>query len=241
MNCSSHWLGRKTSAAALTASGLSLADAAYLDGSIRARLHGQPWRTKPITFTEAAQLTRHLSTACFIVIVYLSGTRPGEALALRRGCVRHDPTAGLWLMHGRKWKGATDEHGHKRPEGEERTDPWVVVGPVATAVAVLEQLHDRDLLFPTTLFDTRIADAQAQDRLGMARTTQVLAHHIDLFTAWINGYCTTTGRDERIPPDPSGRKLYPARFRRTLEADSLNVSVSAAVLLYEARAQKEGW
>jgi integrase len=216
LNCPSHWLSRKPSTAALTASGLPIADDAYLNGPIRARLDGRPWRTNPITFSEATELTRHLSTACFIVIAYLSGARPGEALALRRGCIRHDRTAGLWLMQGRKWKGATDEHGHKRPEGEERTDPWVVIEPVATAVAVLEHLHDRDLLFPTTLFDTPIADAQAQDRLGMARTTQVLAHHIDLFTTWITSYCTTTGRDERIPPDPSGRKLYPTRFRRTL-------------------------
>ncbi len=150
------------------------------------------------------------------MIAYLSGARPGEALALRRGCVRHDATAGLWLMHGRKWKGATDEYGGKKPEGEDRTDPWVVVRQVAEAVSVLERLHDRDLLFPTTLFDTRIADTLARGRLGKARTTQVLAAHIDWFINWVDTYCANTGRAERIPPDPSGRKIYPVRFRRTL-------------------------
>ena len=39
---------------------------------------------------------------------------------------------------------------------------------------------------------------------------------------------------------------YHPDFQRTFvpmlgQADSLNVSISAAVLLYEARAQKEGW
>jgi hypothetical protein len=200
----------------LAASGLPIADAAYLSTPIRGQFDGRPWRPHPIAFTEAPQLIRHLSTACAITVTYLSGARPGEVLSLRRGCIRHDPAAGLWLMRGRKWKGAVDESGDKKPEGEERTDPWVVVRPVADAVSVLERLHDRDLLFPTTLFDTRLTDALARGRLGKARTTQVLAHHIDWFTAWIDDYCTLTGRDERVPPDPSGRQYYPVRFRRTL-------------------------
>ncbi|MCX3059651.1 hypothetical protein [Streptomyces beihaiensis] len=216
LNCPTHWLGRRANAAALDTSGLPIADAAYLSAPVTARLDGSLWRQHLIAFGEAEQLVRHLSTACFVVIAYLSGARPGEALALRRGCVRHDATAGLWLMHGRKWKGATDEYGGKKPEGEERTDPWVVVRQVADAVSVLERLHERDLLFPTTLFDTRIADALARGRLGKARTTQVLATHIDRFISWVDTYCANTGRDERIPPDPSGRKIYPVRFRRTL-------------------------
>ncbi|MFI1015839.1 hypothetical protein [Streptomyces sp. NPDC020965] len=93
--------------------------------------------------------------------------------------------------------------GTKNPEGEERTDPWVVVRQIADAMSVLERLHDRDLLFPTTLFDTPLTDALARERLGKDRTTQVLTHHINSFTAWIDDYCTLTGRDERVPPDPS--------------------------------------
>ncbi|MEU9079108.1 site-specific integrase [Kitasatospora sp. NPDC048538] len=216
LNCPTHWLNRNANKAALAASGLPIADAAYLSAPIRCQLGGEPWRPGPITFAEAPHLIRHLSTACAVVLAYLSGARPGEVLSWRRGCVRHDPTADLWLIQGRKWKGAIDENGEKKPQGEERTDPWVVVKQVADAVAVLERLHDRDLLFPTTLFDTRVADVLAQRRLGKARTTQVLAHHIDLFTAWIDDYCTATGRDERVPPDPSGRQIYPVRFRRTL-------------------------
>lgn len=216
LNCPTHWLNRNANKAALAASGLPIADAAYLSTPIRGQFDGQPWRPRPITFAEAPHLIRHLSTACAIIVTYLSGARPGEVLSLRRGCIRHDSAADLWLMRGRKWKGAVDESGGKKPEGEERVDPWVVVSQVADAVSVLERLHDRDLLFPTTLFDTPLTDALARGRLGKARTTQVLAHHIDWFTSWIDDYCTLTGRDERVPPDPSGRQYYPVRFRRTL-------------------------
>jgi integrase len=132
------------------ASGIPIADAAYLSTPVTGRLQGHPWRDRSIAYHEAEWLLQHLSTACFIVIAYLSGMRPGEVLTLRRGCVRYDPAAGLWLLSGRNWKGAVDEHGAKLAEGQERTDPWVVVEPVARAVAVLERLHDQPLLFPTS-------------------------------------------------------------------------------------------
>ncbi|MFE1986742.1 hypothetical protein [Streptomyces mirabilis] len=41
-------------------------------------------------------------------------------------------------------------------------------------------------------------------------------NHIDRFINWVDAYCADTGREERIPPDLSGRKIYPVRFRRTL-------------------------
>ncbi len=216
LNCPTRRLGRASSRAAIAASRLPIADGAYLNAPIHARLDGRAWRDRPISFGEAGGLLRHLFVACFILAAYLSGARPGEVLALRRGCVTRDPVTGLWLMQGRKWKGAVDENGNKRPEGEERADPWVVVKPAADAVAVLERLHDRPLLFPAALFDTRQARVLAQDRLGQAMTTQVLAKFLGQFAEWIDEYCTATGRDERIPADPSGKMLYPVRFRRTL-------------------------
>ncbi|MGH3193066.1 MAG: hypothetical protein ACRDPY_34665 [Streptosporangiaceae bacterium] len=216
LNCPTHWVGRAASRTAMAASRLPIADGAYLDAPILARLDGQPWRDRPISFSEAGGLLRHLFVASFILVAYLSGARPGEVLALRRGCVSRDPVSGLWLTQGRKWKGAVDENGDKRPEGEERADPWVVVKPVADAVAVLERLHDRPLLFPAAAFDTRVARALTKDRLGRAMTTQVLAKFIGQFTDWIDDYCASTGREERIPPDPSGKMFYPVRFRRTL-------------------------
>ena len=158
----------------------------------------------------------HLSTACFVVIAYLSGMRPGEALTLRRGCVGHDAVTGLWLLRGKKWKGAVDGSGAKRAEGEDRADPWIVIEPVARAVAVLERLHDQPLLFPTTFIPTAVARALARDRIGKARTNTVMTIHIGRLVSWVNDYCAARGRDEQIPPDPSGRLFGPSRFRRTL-------------------------
>lgn len=40
-----------------------------------------PWHGATIDYAEAGPLARHLSTACFIVISYLSGMRSGEALS----------------------------------------------------------------------------------------------------------------------------------------------------------------
>jgi integrase len=199
------------------ASGIPIADAAYLSTPVTGRLQGHPWRDRPIAYHEAEWLLQHLSTACFIVIAYLSGMRPGEVLTLRRGCVRYDPAAGLWLLSGRKWKGAVDEHGAKLAEGQERTDPWVVVEPVARAVAVLERLHDQPLLFPTSLLTSHKTTIRAGGRLGKARTPQVITQDLARFVAWVNDYCASTGRDgEQIPPEPAGRPLTASRLRRTL-------------------------
>ena len=58
------------------------------------------------------------------MICYLLGTRPCEALTLRRGCVDHDPVAGLWLR-GTQWEGATDETGAKLPRASSaKTRGW---------------------------------------------------------------------------------------------------------------------
>lgn len=216
LNCPTHWLKRGPTRRLIAGSGLPVSQGAYLGGPVRGQIHGQPWRDRPITFFEAGPLLQHLLTAAFVLLSYLSGTRPGEALTLRRGCVQRDPVTGLWLLNGRKWKGAHDETGAKRPEGEQRADPWVVVEPVATAVSMLERLHDDELLFPTALLATPLAEGRAQDRVGKARTNPMMTKDIGRFITWVNGYCQAAGLDEQIPADPDGRNLAPSRFRRTL-------------------------
>jgi hypothetical protein len=59
---------------------------------------------------------------------------------LRRGCIEHDVTNDMWLMSGVFFKNAVDDNGNKLPAGKLRRDPWVVVAPVADAVAALERL-----------------------------------------------------------------------------------------------------
>lgn len=50
---------------------------APLDTPVTGQLEGQPWH-EPFLYHERRNLIRMLSTACFIVIAYLTGMRPGE-------------------------------------------------------------------------------------------------------------------------------------------------------------------
>ncbi|MFB0627599.1 hypothetical protein [Streptomyces sp. AB3(2024)] len=102
---------------------------------------GRPWRPR---FHSKSLLieTRMLLAACYVITAYLSGMRDSEAQSLKPGC--HFTTAsqdGIIERHkvrGKVFKG-------RQPVGDE--DTWVVIEPVAQAVAVMESLTDCDRLF----------------------------------------------------------------------------------------------
>jgi hypothetical protein len=193
--------------------GLPVGEHAYLCQPLRGVVDGRPWRADRIHYDEARGLARLLSTACFIIVAYLSGARAGEILNLRRGCISHDDATGLWLMTGLYFKDARDQDGSKIPEGQIRPDPWVVIEIVATAVAVLERLHASQLLFPAKLqHNRRPSDAK---RLGAARRPELIGQDLEAFRAWVNAYCHKHGRADEIPDDGRG-PLAASRFRRTL-------------------------
>ncbi|MFE4823284.1 hypothetical protein ACFRFU_44165 [Streptomyces sp. NPDC056704] len=145
-------------------------------------------RVEPAWYTVWVQAPAHvkrtpgtlLSTACFVIVSYLSGARPGEVLNLRRGCVEHDTASELWLMTGRHYKNAVDADGNKLPAGAPRRDPWVVIAPVARAVAALERLHPHPLLFPNrvTPHQQHLRDIK---RRGEARTDGQIARDLAAF------------------------------------------------------------
>ncbi|WP_304106093.1 hypothetical protein [Mycolicibacterium bacteremicum] len=193
-------------------SGLPIAEDAYLTTPIRGTLDSHIWRAGPIAFDEARMLARHLSTACLIVIAYLSGARPGEVLNLRRGCIERDDIADMWLMSGVFYKNAVDSDGNRLPAGADRRDPWVVVEPVADAVHILERLHGRDLLFPAKIQPYR--KSTTFDRQGEARSSSVANTNINAFVDWVNTFAVAHGRPG-IPLDPHG-PINISRFRRTL-------------------------
>ncbi|MFB7668888.1 hypothetical protein ACFC1R_34050 [Kitasatospora sp. NPDC056138] len=58
-------------------SGLQIASGSFL-GSVTGLIDGRPWREQPITVQELPNLVSHLAAACFVIISYLSGMRPGE-------------------------------------------------------------------------------------------------------------------------------------------------------------------
>ncbi|KOT79129.1 hypothetical protein ADK70_32000 [Streptomyces rimosus subsp. pseudoverticillatus] len=195
-------------------SGLPIGTCCALQAPITGLLGGQPWRNRPIGYHEAPRLARLLSTACFIVIAYLSGARAGEVLNLRRGCVGHDEATGLWLMQGLYFKGAQDAAGQKIPEGQLREDPWVVIDLVARAVTVLEHLHPSPLIFANRIIAYN-KNPEVWLRQGNARSTTSIRLDLTDFTAWVNHECQQRGRPDRIPADGRGA-LTASRFRRTL-------------------------
>lgn len=196
----------------LLASGIDVADDAYLEAPVTATVGGVPWHDGPVRFEQAPGLARLPSTAGFIVVAYLSGARPGEVLNLRRACISHDGTAGLWLMSGVFFKNAVDAAGSKIPAGAARRDPWVVVQVAADAVAILERLHDNNLLFPSRLQSRRRPENGR--RTGGSRTGQLIAADLAEFTAWCNTQAGRLGAGQ-IPADRNG-PLNASRFRRTL-------------------------
>lgn len=189
-------------------SGLPIADATYLWSRPRGLLDDSPWLRR-IRYEQVPRLVRALHTAAYIVIAYLSGMRPGEVLTLERGCVTTDPRTGLWQITGREWKAVTDAAGVKIPQGRLRSDPWIVIEPVARAVAVLEQLHHERLLFPVS-----ILGAKGTDRRGGAKASGTIANDLNFFVGWVNNYCASQERTDSIPvPD---FRLNGSQLRRTL-------------------------
>lgn len=195
----------------LETSGLHITDGARLESPITGTIDGEPWRAERFYYLEAPHQARLLTTACGIVIAYLSGMRSGELLSLRRGCVHHDENTDLWTITGTTWKAVRGEDGGKKPEGEIREDPWVVTPVVARAVAVLERLHDQDLLFPRSL--TR---EPVRRKGGNSRTAGELSTDTRDFVVEVNSYCAARGRRDVVPPEPVARPLSLGRFRRTL-------------------------
>ncbi|MFE5372773.1 hypothetical protein [Streptomyces mirabilis] len=185
-----------------------------LDTAVTGRVGERPWRG-PIGFDEVDTLVLHLSTAALICCAYLSGQRPEEVLALRRDCCtrteRPDGTV-RYEVRGHHFKGVLDEDGNAIPEGEIRPDPWIVLEPVARAIAAVETLEDGDLLFTRTLFRGARPTIEARTQLS----ADAAVERIRAFTAWANQLAAAHRRThEMIPADPDGAVAL-RRFRRTI-------------------------
>ncbi|MEA5456526.1 hypothetical protein SPF06_17505 [Sinomonas sp. JGH33] len=198
-------------------SGLGVDTDSYLTTRCTAQLDGRLWHGPFIAWEEAIPLAVHLQTACFIVIAYLSGMRPGEVLNLQRGCHNENPRTDMHELHGTRWKSARNREGAKIPEGQIRQNPWIVHPMAARAVDVLEDLHSMDLLFPRTLRPQAVRwyTPRADGRAGNGQTTPKTTGDIASFIRWVNEYCARRQHSDSIPDDPDGR-ITPSRFRRTL-------------------------
>ncbi|MEV8183407.1 hypothetical protein [Specibacter sp. NPDC078692] len=198
-------------------SGLPVDPQSYVTTKCTALLDGQLWCGPYIAWDDVIPLTVHLQTACFIVIAYLSGMRPGEALNLERGCHRINHNTKLHELHGTTWKNARTPEDAKDPEGQPRRNPWIVHPLAGKSVEVLEQVHTSELLFPKTLRPKplRGTKPRADVRAGSGQTTAKMTTDIESFIGWVNDYCVRHQRNDRIPEDADGR-VTANRFRRTL-------------------------
>lgn len=183
-----HYLGRLSDTAGTTHQELDqelirgfelpIDDTAYLITQCTGTLDGQPWSAEHIPYDNAHKLAELLMTACFIVIAYLSGMRPGEALSLDRDCLERDASTGLWTVNGIRWKNARNPDGSKDPEGQRRTIPWVVHPVAARAIQTVTRLHTKELLFPQSLRPQALRGLKTptNSRPGTARTASQYGH-----------------------------------------------------------------
>ena len=165
------------------------------------------WREAPVGADELVELIRHVTTACFLVIAYLSGVRTGEALNLRRGCISRDSKLALTLMSGHQLKA----EGQRRDRSP-ATIPWVVTDETAHAVSVLEQITVSDLLFPAFNLCS-----QQRFLFGATRTRTPGSINADItsFIEWFNRDIGPALSHPLIGADPHGTIQVP-RLRRTL-------------------------
>jgi integrase len=201
----------------LTRAHLHIDDDAYLTTECHGTLDGEIWHRRFLSWDEIFPLVTHLQTACFTIVSYFSGMRPGEVLSLTRGCLTYDDTRDLWTLTGTRWKGARGTDGNKALPGAPRQNPWVVHSAAAAAIRVLHQLAPGRLLFPITLRPQPIRGIEHRENLrpGKARTSSQLGTDLTNFTTWVNEHCARRSRLDTIPPDPQG-PLNGTRFRRTL-------------------------
>ncbi|WP_371787134.1 integrase [Streptomyces albidoflavus] len=178
---------------------------------ITGKIDNKPW-TEAIDFAEAPLMMRHLGTAAFIVIAYLTGMRPGEVLGLRAGCCP-DPETGRHLIHGHEFKNARDEQGNHLSRGLPRAVPWVAIPPVVTAIRILERIVPSGSL----LFDTHAHQFVAHRTSAKGSLTlYALRDRVEDFADWASALAERLDRTHETVPADSAGLIGTARFRRTL-------------------------
>jgi hypothetical protein len=133
------------------------------------------------------------------------------ALNLKTGCCPQpspDPDGAIrYEVHGDYYKEAVDADGLPAPGGAPRRLPWIVIAPVARAIAIAERLADDERLFPA-----RPGIAQRKKTMSTGGANS----RITRFITYVNAMAAARGLDrETIPGDPDGT-INILRFRRTV-------------------------
>lgn len=159
-----------------------------------------------VPLVEVPALVTHLETACYIIICYLTGMRPGEVLGLQTGCLEWPPESDRGWMHirTRVFKTAHDASGNHESAGVMRSTPWIAVSPVVKAIRIMESIRPNGLLF---------ASPQSIKNHTRSMSHGTATDRIQRFIAWVNDDPVAPGPP--IPEDPRG-PIASSRFRRTL-------------------------
>lgn len=187
---------------------------APLDIPVTAKIGDHSW-TEKIDFAQVPDLAICLAAAALVVISYLSGTRPEEALHLERGCrsteEREDGTV-RYKITGRHFSGVRDKDGNTQAGREIREDPWIVIEPVHQALAVLEELTDERFLLPHSL---TTKPKPVEIRVPVASQDMVTAW-IAKFISWANEQSQLHDRPHEFIPEDLDGAVVLVRFRRTV-------------------------
>ncbi|MYQ82261.1 MULTISPECIES: integrase [unclassified Streptomyces] len=159
------------------------------------RIDGIPW-VEFIDYSEVEDLKRHLVTAAYIAVSYLTGMRPREVQGLEKGCCP-DLDSGRHLIYSRVFKTALDDEGNHVPQGILRDVPWVAIDPVVKAIRIAELLTPEGYLFGGTV-------------------PQTMNKRIENFTTWASGLAKRFGRPHEVIPADEYGAVGVSRFRRTL-------------------------
>jgi hypothetical protein len=171
---------------------------------ITATIDGAPW-CEYIDYRDLTALQRSVQAACLVLVCYLTGMRPHEALALEPGCCRTSRDGGtvVYTIRGRKYKRVRCD-GKSDPEGVART--WTTIKPVATAIATAEKAFPNEKF----LFAMWRNDDHALDPVNFSKRIATL-----VTTANAIGERLGLPDAYTIPADPAGA-ITLRRFRRTL-------------------------
>jgi hypothetical protein len=152
---------------------------------------------------------RHLISACYAVVTYLSGMRPSESVSLRPGCCRtelsEDGSVPRLKIAGMLYK-------HQEETGVPET--WVVIEPVHEAIRVLEELHGIAGTPTTESLFTKINLGEKESRAFQGKDAE---DGLCSFRDHLNELAIRPGRVSAVP-DHAGKPWYftSTQFRRTL-------------------------
>ncbi|MGQ4406647.1 hypothetical protein ACN6K4_001989 [Streptomyces hayashii] len=190
---------------------VGVTDSSCLDSKVHSRLDDRPWvETITTHHTAANSLTRHLQTACYIVIAFLSGMRDSEVKHMRRGCLQiqldEDGNPYRWRVHSLAFKGEDDTAAVPAT--------WVVGEPVARAITILEALLPDGLDF---LFARLPHGPGSRRGTQLALGTKTTNKSLNEFAVFVNQLCRDHERVDGIPAGPGHSfRLRTGPFRRTL-------------------------